>query len=67
MQFVTGGTRPRSRGQRAVFITLMAALEGLEPPTQGLGRPRSVHLNYRARTEPGDSRLLASAASILNE
>ncbi len=27
---------------------LLVALEGLEPPTQGLGRPRSIHLNYRA-------------------
>lgn len=50
-----------------MFITLMVALEGLEPPTQGLGRPRSVHLNYRAKTEPGDSRPFARVASILNE
>ena len=30
------------------YLKSLAALEGLEPPTQGLGRPRSIHLNYRA-------------------
>src|SRR3989337_1745390 len=42
-------------------------LPGLLPPTQGLGRPRSIHLNYRARIGAQNQRLLVATMSILDE
>ena len=44
---------------------VLVALGGLEPPTQGLGCPRSIHLNYRANAV--HIRHNAPKASVLDQ